>query len=643
MAQSQKVGRSKPFISVGIAFAISAIIIWVRQQGLLQELELFAYDRYLQHRQLDQTYDPRVILVRVTEEDIQRYGHPMTDGVLAELLKNLLSSNPAVIGIDIFRDIPSDGRASLKKVLKENPRIVLIEKRLGENILVSDLVSHGEQTSFADLKQDRSGAIRRGLLFLWDADDPKKVYFSFGLTLALNYLQQYDVPLSKDPANDAFVRIGPTTLPRFQYNDGGYSVADDGGYQYLLDYGYGARSFPSFTVSEVLQKKRSFNSIDGTVVIIGTTATSVQDHHETPFSRSDHGPMFGAEVHAHIVDQLIRFGLDEGIPIQAIDEKYENVLILIASLLGVILGIYIRSLWLLISTIFLITNLFIFVPFLIFQAGYWVPTAALFLASACSFFWGIAYIRFIERSDLKMIKMLFGKFVSRKVAQDLWEHRDQFIHNGRPKPVKLMATVMLTDLKEYTAAAEPMDPTDLMEWLNRYMSAMTAIVESYGGIVEDYAGDGIKATFGIPVQRDHENEIQQDAQNAVRCALAMGQQLSSVNVHWKSQGLPLERIRIGICTGLVTAGSIGSVDRMAYTTIGDTVNIAARLESFDKENFDLEKIESGRILVAGTTNRWLGSEFQTEFIGKHRLRGKRQSTDIYRVYKHTERSSSTEK
>lgn len=635
MMRFQKVGRSKPLISVGVAFAISAIIIWVRQLGLLQELELFAYDRYLQHRRLDQAYIPNVVLIRVTEEDIQRYGHPLTDRILAELLNNLLSYSPAVVGVDIFRDIPSDGTASLNKVLKDNTQIVLIEKRLGKKILVSNLISRNAQTGFADLKQDRSGVVRRGLLFFWDTNDLKKVYFSFGLTLALNYLQQYGIPLSKDPENEAFVSIGPTTIPRFQYNDGGYSIADDGGYQFLLDYGYGVRSFPSLTVSEVLQKKRPLNAISGNVVIIGTTAPSVQDYHETPFSRSGHPAMFGVEIHAHIVDQLIRSGLREGTPIQTIDENYENGLILMASLCGVILGIYIRSLRLLISVIFLTANLFLFVPYLIFQAGYWIPAAALFLASAFSFFWGIAYIRFIERSDLKTIKMLFGKFVSRKVAQDLWAHRDQFIHNGRPKPVKLMATVMLTDLKEFTAAAEPMDPNDLMEWLNKYMSAMTGVVESYGGIVEDYAGDGIKATFGIPVQRDSENGIQQDAENAVRCALAMGQQLAAVNAQWKSQNVPLDRMRIGICTGWVTAGSIGSADRMAYTTIGDTVNTAARLESFDKEKFDQEKVGSFRILLAETTHRRLGSDFHTEFIGKHRLRGKKQRTDIYRVYKYT--------
>lgn len=636
MERIRKVIYYKPVITAGIAFAISALMIWFRQLGILQELELFVYDRYLQQRQINQTYNPPVILIRITEEDIQRYGHPIPDGLLAQILEILLSYNPATIGIDIFRDIPSDGRNRLKAVLKDNPQTVLIEKRLGNTIVVPDLIMHTNQAGFADLKQDTTGVIRRGLLILWDADDPSRSYLSFGLTLALNYLQKFDITLSADPENEAFVSIGQTPIPRFQFNDGGYSIADDGGYQFLLDYRNGTRPFRSFTISEVLGRSRQLKRIDGTVVIIGTTAPSVPDHHETPFSHNTDKPLFGMEIHAQVVEQLIRTALESSVPIQSIDENYETGLILAFSLLSVMLGVTIRSLWLLINTILVMTGFFIFFPYWVFQTGYWIPTAVLSLTCISGFFWGIAYIGFIERSELKMIMMLFGKFVSRKVAKDLWEHRDQFIHDGRPKPVKLTATVILIDLKEYTAAVEPMDPTDVMEWLNSYISAMTRIVESHDGIVEDYAGDGMKATFGIPVRRDTKKEIRKDAQNAVRCALSMGQQLSSINAQWKVQGLPLERMRIGICTGPVTAGSIGSVDRMAYTTIGDTVNIAARLESFDKEHFKQETAGSFRILIEETAYRWLGPDFQTKFIGTHQLRGKKKTTKIYRVYNVTD-------
>lgn len=642
MERFQKVIYHKPVITAGIAFVIAASMIWIRQLGILQELELFAYDRYLQQRQIDQDYDPPVVLIRITEEDIQRYGYPIPDGLLVQILEILLPFNPATIGIDIFRDIPSVGRDRLRAVLKDNPQTVLIEKRLGNTILVPDLISDTNQVGFADLKQDATGVIRRGLLILWDANDQNRPYLSFGLTLALNYLQKFDITLSADPENNAFVSIGHTSIPRFQFNDGGYSTADDGGYQFLLDYGYGTRPFPSFTVSEVMGQSQQLNTIDGKVIIIGTTAPSVQDQHETPFSHNVNKPMFGIEIHAQVVDQLIRTALKGDAPIQTIDENYENGLILAFSLFGVILGVTIRSLWLLISTILVTAGFFIFFPYLVFQAGYWIPAAALSLVFAGSFFWGIAYIGLIERSELKMIRMLFGKFVDRKVAKDLWEHRDQFIHDGRPKPVKLTATVVLTDLKEYTAAAEPMDPTEVMEWLNSYISAMTRVVELHSGIVEDYAGDGIKATFGIPVQRDNKREVQEDAQNAVRCALSMGQQLSSINAQWKAQGLPLERIRIGICTGPVTAGSIGSVDRMAYVTIGDTVNIAARLESFDKEQFEQETAGSFRVLVDEATWHWLGPDFQTEFIGNHHLRGKKKTTKIFRVYALTDNTNEME-
>ena len=266
-----------------------------------------------------------------------------------------------------------------------------------------------------------------------------------------------------------------------------------------------------------------------------------------------------------------------------------------------------------------------------FQNGYWIPVIAFWLAWGAAFLGGTLYIGYIERIERSMIMMLFGKFVTKKVAMDLWEHRDLFLHGGRPKPIKLIATVVITDLKDYTAVAEHRDPTDVMSWLNRYMSEMTRIIEMHGGIVEDYAGDGIKATFGVPIPRN-DREITEDAQNAVNCALSMGGKLAAINQAWQGQGLPLDRMRIGICTGPVTAGSIGSEERMSYTTIGDTVNVAARLESFNKQEFEQEVAGSCRIMVEESTWKKLGPDFFTNYIGEYYLKGRKKKSTIYRVF-----------
>jgi adenylate cyclase len=177
-----------------------------------------------------------------------------------------------------------------------------------------------------------------------------------------------------------------------------------------------------------------------------------------------------------------------------------------------------------------------------------------------------------------------------------------------------------------------MDPAQLMDWVNTYMDAMTQLVEQYGGVVDDYAGDGIKANFGVPVARTDEHEIAADAANAVRCALAMSRELERLDVSWQAQHMPTARMRIGITTGEVVVGSLGSANRLKYTSVGDTVNTAARLESFDKEAFEREVDSSTcRILISGETWRRVQGRFRVEELGAHALRGRGQSTEIYRV------------
>jgi adenylate cyclase len=138
------------------------------------------------------------------------------------------------------------------------------------------------------------------------------------------------------------------------------------------------------------------------------------------------------------------------------------------------------------------------------------------------------------------------------------------------------------------------------------------------------------ATFGAPLRRTAEAEIDGDAQGAVACALEMAEELERLNEGWRRQGAPAARVRIGILTGPAIAGSIGSAERQKYATVGDTVNTASRLESFDKAAFDAET-EGFRILVGEETHRRLGPRFRTRALGPQRLRGRAEPVEIYRV------------
>ena len=201
---------------------------------------------------------------------------------------------------------------------------------------------------------------------------------------------------------------------------------------------------------------------------------------------------------------------------------------------------------------------------------------------------------------------------------------------GRPRPRKVTATVLFTDLKGFTTVSEGLDPQILMDWLNEYMEAMAHIVIEHGGVINKYIGDAIMAVFGVPVPRTNDSEIDRDAVNAVNCALSMSEELNILNKKWRERDLPVTKMRIGIYTGQLVAGSLGSAQRMEYTVIGDTVNIASRLESFDKD-FEGAPGSTCRILAGDETLRRLGGGYRTEKVGSVALKGKDEKVLIYMV------------
>jgi adenylate cyclase len=214
----------------------------------------------------------------------------------------------------------------------------------------------------------------------------------------------------------------------------------------------------------------------------------------------------------------------------------------------------------------------------------------------------------------------------------MWRQRDQFADGRRPRPQGLIATALFTDLTGYTTVSEKLSPELLMEWLNEYMEAMAGPVSTHGGVIRQYAGDSVVAIFGVPVVRRNESEIAQDAVNAVNCALAMETALRELNRRWRAEHRPPTGMRIGIFTGPVVAGTLGSAERSEYVVVGDTVNTASRLESLDKELFPPDPdINPCRIFIGETTLGYLGDQFETDRVGDFSLKGKEHKVGVYRV------------
>jgi len=227
---------------------------------------------------------------------------------------------------------------------------------------------------------------------------------------------------------------------------------------------------------------------------------------------------------------------------------------------------------------------------------------------------------------------LFSRHVSSDIADEIWRHRDQYLESGRLRSNRQTTTVMFTDIEHFTTVSEKLGPEVLMDWLNEYMEIMANLVSRHGGVVDDYHGDAIKADFGVPIMRTTDAEIRRDAANAVHCALEMAKALEDYNRLCKARGLPHLRMRVGISTGEVIAGCLGSSSRMKYTTIGDTVNTAARLETLDKESFDTDQESSDcRILISEFTLGLVEDLITARPVGSVVLRGKTTPVQVYRV------------
>lgn len=631
-----KLLRTPIILFVLVASFTSLGIIGIRHLGIFEFLELATYDWTLRLQPSVDTPDPRIVLVTISEQDIRNLGRwPLTDQTVAQLLKHLTQQGARIIGLDMYRDfeIPP-GTNQLNQLLAHNPNIIAVMKFPSQHdsgIPGPNILRDTDQIGFNDILTDSGGTVRRGLLFL---DNNEITATSFALTLATRYLQDEGIALTPDETNKDDLKLGTVTLPSFHGNDGAYIQADDSGYQFLIRYYQGNPSFSQFSMTEILQGEVPTQALKGKIVLIGVTAESVKDSFITPYSPSlaNQKLVHGIEVHAHMVSQLLRMALEGEQPIHVLSDWQESGWIAFWSVMGGVTALLVRAFW---------PFLFIFmgwagvqtgIVYFSLQADWWLPlfTPVLGLLATGSLL--STTISKAEHDQRKLLMDLFSKHVSPEVADLIWEQRDQFFQEGRLRTQKQVVTALFADLKGFTPIAESLTPSQLMDWLNRYMEAMATVVMKNQGVVDDYYGDAIKANFGVPIARTTESEIRQDAQHAVMSAIQMRGEIIALNKELKTQSLPAVRLRIGIFTGPVVAGSLGSSKRLKFTTIGDTVNIAARLEGLEQLPQDpLSDSEPCRILIGGTTYDYVKELWETQDMGKMTLKGKEQLIKVYRV------------
>ena len=646
MAFRAGIAKSRPALACMIGLAVSFVLGSARLLGLLTASELALYDRNRTLASLSSSPPPPITLVLIDEADIRRHGHPLRDEILRVLIETILAAEPRALAIDLYRDLPvppivegdqdSDSPAyrMLGDTITGDSRVVMIMKFPDPN---SDgtpaprFLKGTEQVGFSDLPVDPDGIVRRGLLYLSDGDTP---LFSISLQLALRYLAKDGIYPAPDPNDPDGMMLGPVPLPPLRRDYGPYVRADTAGYQFLLDYRWGSRPLRSIKISQVLQRDFDPELFRDRVVMVGTAAHSVKDSFLTPINVGVSGvTTYGVEVHAQAVDQLIRFGHGASRPLAEPGWPYTYASIGIFALMGAGLGLFGRSLWLQITGLLAITATVGYAGRWLFEAGWWIPVVPPIMAAVVSAAAAVAILSVLERAERRQIAGLFSRFQGTAVADEIWRRRSEFIGDGdRPVARTVVLTALMSDLEGYTSASEQMEPEVLMDWINEYMSAMAELVEEHGGVVDDYAGDGVMANFGFPIPSQTDEAIAGDATNAVRCAVAMGKRMRELNASWKARGLREGRCRVGICTGPAVVGCVGASTSLKYTSVGDTINTAARLESFDKAQFISEAPGVvSRVLVSEAT--WLRTRESFEYVdlGAHSLKGKQAPVPIYRV------------
>jgi adenylate cyclase len=623
--QSQILSGLKAVVVASLA--TTGLVVATKQLGVLQPLELRAYD-YLVRMSPDQGYDDRLLIVTITEQDIKTLNRATpADQDIAKVLANLQRHQPSVIGLDLYRDVPNEpGQAELKAQLAVDNVIVITKIGDKEEYNIPpppDMPS--ERVGFNDLLIDPDGVIRRNLLFA-------RKYYSFSLRLALKYLEPLGISPRASDRNEDDMQLGSATFVPLRRNTGGYQWIDDGGYQVLLNYRSARQIARRVTFTEAFRDQLQPEWVKNKIVLIGTTAASGKDLFYTPYSaseRTDH-QMAGVEVHAQSVSQILSAAFNEEPLIWAWPESLEWLWIAIWAGVGGGLAWCVRHpLWLgLRGTVALL--LLTSSCFAILTIQGWVPLVAPALALSLTLGVVVAYRAQQAQRQHQMVMMLLGQNTSPEIANALWESRDRLIQSGKLPGQRLTATMLFTDIRDFSSIAEQMSPENLLEWLNEYLETMTHAIQEHNGIINKFTGDGLMAVFGVPVARSDEAEVAQDAYNAVACALVMGDRLSQLNHSWQQRGLSAVQMRVGIFTGPVVAGSLGGKDRMEYGVIGDSVNIAARLESCAKDR------QTGvcRVLIAQETLNYVQDRVQVEDWGPMALKGKQQLVNVYRVIKY---------
>jgi adenylate cyclase len=569
------------------AHLVAGAVILLYSLAWLQPLGLAAYDALRVSWAGKAVADPPILLVGASESDIGRWGWPLRDEDLANILERLIGWNPRAIGVDIYRDRPvPPGTDRLAAILMAHPEILWTFKlQEGDNpaVLPPAAVRGTERAVLADIPVDDDGIVRRGLLY---ADDSVTNYPGMAMALSLAYLARDGIRLNA--ANDGALMLGKATFAPLDEASGPYMRFDSGGYQTLLDYSGGPRRFSVKSLADIMDHDDAAALVRDRIVIVGVASESVKDSFLTPFNTGfgSAPPAFGIAMHASLTDQLIREAISGEPTLWGFSRPIEDILIWLIALVGAALGYSVRhavgaavgmgiGLMAILALTFVAFGSHLFLPC--------VPLAITWIGST-----GLTnrVLYAASNRERARLRRSFEHYLPPSIIDDMVATRSLPKVGGERREI----SVIFTDIANFTTFSESMEPEALAAVLNEYFTGACGAVFDQGGLVYEFIGDAILAFFGAPHdQPDH-------ADRAVEAALALDAFAYPFCLAQRERGLEFGITRIGVHTGIALVGNIGTPTRLKYTALGDMLNTGSRLEG-------LNKVIGTRICVSGDTVR----------------------------------------
>jgi len=604
-------------------YGIAALLSWgFSTSGILETLNLLLYDTGVQLRQQPSGKQTPIRLIGISESDIQLYGWPINDELLTKALERLDQAGSSAIGLDLYRDGPVEpGHARLTAAIKNNPKLIGIFS-LADGVPPPPALPL-ERQSFNDLVIDPDGSLRRDLVHVGGQSESH-------VALPLRLLEtSTGTSLRKAIESDQW------ELSWLHPHAGGYSTLDASGYQQMLPF-HKPGSFPTWSLNDLLAGKIANHELKDRIVLVGSTAPSLRDTFHTPFTRFHSGQalaaMPGVEVHAHRVAALLQAQQGAAGGIGVLPAVWEPTLLLLIGALGLGLGEGIRSLqrsgWLLLmaEVVLLAGGLVLLV------GGLWVDVPSLMLTLGFITIAGWLRRGAIGQLQRRQMDRLLGQATSPAIAQELWRQRDSLLERGSFPGRSLQVTVLFADVVGFSAVAEGFTAAETLHWLNQGMERfVTAVIES-GGMVNKFTGDGFLAVFGVPVPQ----EPTKSASQAIHCAGCLQEVVLELEKTLRQQGSPELKLRVGLHSGEVIAGSMGSSERMEFAVIGDVVNVCARLEALEKERMP----SSCRVLLSNQTKELLPQAQQVKLLswGVLPVKGRSQPVAVYELERPSQRT-----